>query len=124
VLVVDDVPDTAQGLARLLRRQGHTVEIATDGPHACECAHSFIPEVVLLDIGMPGMDGYEVAQHLRHDKASAHSFIVALTGYGQEEDRRRALSSGFDEHLVKPVDIERLKRLIGNAPHQHPMQPA
>lgn len=117
VLVVDDVADTAQGLARLLRRQGHMVEIAHDGPQACKQAHTFAPEVVLLDIGMPGMDGYEVARHLRKDQASAHSFIVALTGYGQEEDRHRALDSGFDEHLVKPVDIERLKQLIGNAPH-------
>ncbi|MHA3772575.1 PAS domain-containing protein [Verrucomicrobiota bacterium sgz303538] len=116
VLVVDDMTDTAQCLAKLLRRQGHTVEVAHDGPQACEQAHTFAPEVVLLDIGMPGMDGYEVARHLRHDQACADSFIVALTGYGQEEDRRRALDAGFNEHLVKPVNIERIQQLVEKAP--------
>jgi CheY-like chemotaxis protein len=117
VLVVDDVADTANGLARLLRKQGHTVEVATDGAEACKQAHRFAPEVVLLDIGMPGMDGYEVARHLRSDDTCANMLLVALTGYGQDEDRRRALEAGFDEHLVKPIDFERLKELIVTAPH-------
>ncbi|RYD73809.1 MAG: response regulator, partial [Verrucomicrobiaceae bacterium] len=116
VLVVDDLDDTAQGLARLLRRQGHTVEIAEDGLIACEKAHNFAPEVVLLDIGLPGMSGYEVAQHLRHEQCCSKALIIAITGYGQEEDRRRAMQAGFDEHLVKPVDMDRLKSLVGDAP--------
>lgn len=121
VLVVDDMTDTAQCLAKLLRKQGHTVEVAHDGPQACEQAHTFAPEVVLLDIGMPGMDGYEVARQLRHDQACADSFLVALTGYGQEEDRRRALDAGFNEHLVKPVNIERIQQLVERAPSRREM---
>lgn len=116
ILVVDDLIDSAQALARLLKRQGHTVEIANDGFDACEKAHTFAPEIVLLDIGLPGMDGYDVARHLRQDKCCSDALIIALTGYGQEEDRRHAMEAGFDEHLVKPVDIDRLKHLISEYP--------
>jgi len=112
VLVVDDHTDVAQALARLLKRQGHTVEIANDGIVACEKAHTFAPDVVLLDIGLPGMNGYDVARHLRQHQCCFDALIIALTGYGQEADRRRALEAGFDDHLVKPVDFDRLKHLI------------
>jgi len=113
ILVVDDNVDTAQSLALLLRLKGHRVEVAHDGPAALETARSFVPEVVLLDIGLPGIDGYEVARRLREEVRLAHALVVALTGYGQEEDRRRARHAGFDHHFTKPVDPTVLFKLIG-----------
>ncbi len=104
VLVVDDNVDTAESLALLLRLRGHEVEVAHDGPAALEKAGSFHPEVVLLDIGLPGLDGYQVASRLRRRRRTARALLVALTGYGQEEDRSRARQAGFDDHLTKPVD--------------------
>ncbi len=116
ILVVDDHPDVVEGLTRLLKRQGHIVEMATDGFTACEKAVTFRPELILLDIGLPGRDGYEVVQDLRKDPRCSKAFMVALTGYGQEEDRLRALQAGFDEHLVKPVSFERLRQIINDTP--------
>jgi two-component system CheB/CheR fusion protein len=112
ILVVDDSVDTAQSLALLLRLKGHQVEVAHDGPAALEVALSFEPEVVLLDIGLPGIDGYEVARRLREEARLARALLVALTGYGQEEDRRRARYAGFDHHFTKPVDPTVLYNLI------------
>jgi CheY-like chemotaxis protein len=95
-----------------LKTWGHEVHVAHDGPAALEAAQSHAPEVVLLDIGLPGMDGHEVARRLR--AASPNGLeIVALTGYGQEEDRSRSREAGFDDHLVKPVDPEDLRRILG-----------
>ena len=104
ILVVDDNVDTAESLALLLRLRGHDVETAHDGTAALKKAGSFHPEVVLLDIGLPGLDGYQVAGRLRRRKRTAKALLVALTGYGQEEDQRLAREAGFDHHLTKPVD--------------------
>ena len=112
VLVVDDVADTAESLAELIRLWDYHVSVALDGPAALDAARRLHPEVVLLDIGLPGMDGYEVARQIRRDPATASAQVVALTGYGQEEDRKAALNAGFDHHLVKPVDLEALRRLL------------
>jgi two-component system CheB/CheR fusion protein len=103
VLVVDDNVDVADSLATLLRLRGHEVDTAYDGPGALKKAGSFHPEVVLLDIGLPGLDGYQVAARLRRRRRTSNALLVALTGYGQEEDQSRALQAGFDRHLIKPV---------------------
>jgi two-component system CheB/CheR fusion protein len=104
VLVVDDNVDSAESLAMLLRLKGHEVQVAYDGPAALVTARTFHPEAVLLDIGLPGLDGYQVATRLRKQRRTAGSLLVALTGYGQEEDQQRSLHAGFDHHLTKPVD--------------------
>jgi two-component system, chemotaxis family, CheB/CheR fusion protein len=111
VLVVDDLPDSADTLRDLLDAWGHEVRAVYSGEAALEAAAALEPEIVLLDIGMPGLDGYEVAARLR--KAHPTLKIVALTGYGQESDRLRSVEAGFDEHLLKPVDPEVLRRLMG-----------
>ncbi len=112
VLVVDDNVDSAHGLERLLRLRGYTVDVVHDGPAAHERALACCPAVVLLDIGLPGMDGFEVARLLREQAGCTDTFLVALTGYGQEEDRARARASGFNEHFVKPVDFTALIQLL------------
>jgi PAS domain S-box-containing protein len=113
VLVVDDNVDAANSLARLLRRvYGQEVRVSHDGPGALGLAGEFRPEVVLLDIGMPGMDGYEVARRMRGRSDLDGARIIALTGWGQEADRLRSREAGFDHHLVKPVDPEILCRLL------------
>ncbi len=113
VLVVDDNEDSAESLGILLRMEGHDVRLAHDGPSALVTAREHRPEVVLLDIGLPaGMDGYEVARRMRPEPGFESSLIVAVTGFGQEEDRRRAAHAGFDAHLVKPVDLKQLARLL------------
>ncbi|WP_165250721.1 hybrid sensor histidine kinase/response regulator [Paludisphaera soli] len=117
ILVVDDNKDAALGMARLLQLTGHRVRVAHDGPDALASARERPPEVVILDIGLPGMDGYEVASRLRQDAATRESLIVAVTGYGEEQNRARALASGFDHHLVKPVEFARLLAVMaGVAP--------
>jgi CheY-like chemotaxis protein len=116
VLVVDDNVDAAVSLARVLERhEGQEVRVAHDGPSALEAAEAFRPEVVLLDIGLPGMDGHEVARRLRGRPEFERALIVALTGWGQESDRRRSGEAGFDHHLVKPVDPDELRGLLGDA---------
>ncbi|MFN2546020.1 MAG: CHASE domain-containing protein [Myxococcales bacterium] len=106
VLVVDDNVDAALTLAEAVRLDGHDVRVSHDGDAALKDAASFAPEVVLLDIGLPGMDGYEVVARLRRMPELKRTLMVALTGFGQESDRVRALAAGFDEHLVKPVDLD------------------
>ncbi|HKV13009.1 MAG TPA: PAS domain-containing protein [Thermoanaerobaculia bacterium] len=113
ILLVEDNQDAAAALAELLGIWGHQVRVAYDGPAALEAAKASPPEMVLLDIGLPGMDGYEVARLLRGLPGLARATIVALTGYGQESDRRRSELAGIDHHLVKPVDVEHLRRLVG-----------
>jgi signal transduction histidine kinase/DNA-binding response OmpR family regulator len=113
VLVVDDNVDAAESLALLLRTMGQVVQTAFDGPAALEAAEAFGPDVVLLDIGLPGMDGYEVAQELRR-RGLGDVVLVALTGYGQQQDLARARAAGFDHHLVKPADISRLPELFAS----------
>jgi signal transduction histidine kinase len=113
ILVVDDNVDTALGMARLLRLLGNEVVTVHDGPAAIEKARTFRPAFVLLDIGLPGLDGYEVAATLRGEDHHQDAVIIAVSGYGQEEDRRRSRAAGFDHHLVKPVDFDSLVALIG-----------
>ena len=112
VMVVDDNHDSADTMAELMRIWGHEVRTANDGPSALECARGFRPQVVLLDVGLPGMDGYELARLLRAE-GLAGRLLVSVTGYGQDEDRRRAEEAGFDLHLTKPVDPDTLMRLVG-----------
>jgi CheY-like chemotaxis protein len=119
VLVVDDNRDAADSVAALLQLRGHLVWVAYDGPSALAVAAERSPQVVLLDIGLPGMNGYEVATRLREMDQTRASTIVALTGYGQEEDRQRSEQMRFDAHLVKPVDSETLYRLIERAQDGH-----
>jgi two-component system CheB/CheR fusion protein len=116
VLLVDDNTDMAESMALLLRLEGHEVRTAFDGPGALEAAKTFHPEIVLLDIGLPGLDGYEVARRLRALPELGTPLLVALTGYGQAEDRDRSQAAGFDEHLIKPVDLDRLKALMAAYP--------
>jgi signal transduction histidine kinase/integral membrane sensor domain MASE1/ActR/RegA family two-component response regulator len=112
VLVVDDNGDAAETLAAVLRAWGHDACTARDGPSALEVAARFAPDTFLLDIGLPGMDGYELARRLRADERHRAALLVALTGYGQAEDRRLSREAEIDHHLVKPVDLEELARLL------------
>ncbi len=112
VLVVDDNQDAADSMAFLLKFSGHDVITANDGVAAMATAVAFHPEVVLLDIGLPGMDGFEVARRIRGQEKGRDVLLIALTGYGQEEDRRRSAAAGFDHHLIKPIDLETLQRLL------------
>jgi PAS domain S-box-containing protein len=113
ILVVDDNVDAADLLADALRIEGHEVRVALDGPQALSLAQEFGPTIALLDIGLPVMDGYELAQRLKTDPASAGIQLIAISGYGQEADRRRSLEAGFKEHLVKPVELRDVLRLVG-----------
>ena len=112
VLVVDDNVDTAGGLSRLLKLLGHDVQVAYDGKAAVEVARAHRPDLVLLDIGLPGMDGYEVVKRLRLEECCKNALIIAVSGYGQPEDLRRSKEAGFDQHLVKPVDYGALVALF------------
>jgi CheY-like chemotaxis protein/two-component sensor histidine kinase len=119
VLVVDDNVDTARGMARLLTLLGHHVAVAHDGPEAIKVAKDEQPEFVLLDIGLPGMDGYEVASRLRQEGCCRDAIFIAVSGYGQEEDRRRSKQAGFHHHLVKPIDHDALLSLLSVAGGAH-----
>jgi CheY-like chemotaxis protein/two-component sensor histidine kinase len=111
ILVVDDNRDSAESLAMLLQVQGHEVQTAHDGLAALETARAFRPDIVLLDIGLPRMDGHEVARRLRREEGR-QAVLVALTGYGTDEDHRRSQEAGFDYHLVKPVELDALYQLL------------
>jgi CheY-like chemotaxis protein len=112
ILVADDNRDAAESLAMLLAMAGHEVRVAHHGRDALAVAQVFRPDTALLDIGMPEMNGYEVAQALRSEPWAGGIRLIALTGWGQESDRRRALEAGFDHHLIKPVDPDQLTGLI------------
>jgi CheY-like chemotaxis protein len=130
VLVVDDNIDAAVSLGMLLKLAGQEVRVAYDGATALRQAVDFRPELILLDIGMPIMDGYEVCRRLRREAGLEKTTVVALTGWGQDEDRRRSHEAGFNHHIVKPVEPSVLERLIeglesdpreaGNATQQEP----
>ncbi len=120
VLVVDDEIDQAESLGLLLGLMGNEVRVARDGPTAIATAAEFRPEVVFLDIGLPGMDGYEIARRLRNDVGLVDAFIIALSGYGTDEDRRRAQEAGFSLHLTKPVLPDRLRRALAEIPEAPP----
>jgi len=112
VLVVDDLPEIADTLALLLAVFGHEVQVATSGEEALRKASWFLPQFVLIDIGMPGMDGYQVAERLRQNRDLEHSVLIALTGWCKQDDRARALAAGFDHHLTKPADMAELQRIL------------
>jgi PAS domain S-box-containing protein len=112
VLIVDDNADSCEMMQRLLRRLGHETRIALDGPRALELAEEAAPDIVFLDIGLPGMDGFEVVRLLRKIPSCARIPIMALSGYASDIDRRRALEAGFTEHFAKPVDLEVLARVV------------
>jgi signal transduction histidine kinase/ActR/RegA family two-component response regulator len=118
LLVVDDNRDAADSLALLLRLQGHEVRVAHDGPAALELAKTSRPDLVFLDIGMPGMDGYEVARRFRKTPGLEKVVLAALTGWGQQEDRRRTTEAGFDHHLVKPPEPKAVEGLLAALPKQ------
>jgi PAS domain S-box-containing protein len=113
ILVVDDNRDAADSLAMMLQMMGHETCTAYDGLETVQAAATFRPQVVLLDIGLPKMNGYEVARHIRQQPWGEGLALIALTGWGQEEDKRRALDAGFDHHLTKPVGATALEKLLG-----------
>jgi signal transduction histidine kinase/ActR/RegA family two-component response regulator len=112
VLVVDDHRDSADSLAMLLKAMGHEVDRAYDGEQGIELASKVLPELILLDIGMPRMDGFETCRRIKAEAWGEHTVVVALTGWGQDEDRRKSRAAGFDHHLVKPVEIGDLVALM------------
>jgi PAS domain S-box-containing protein len=112
ILIADDNKDAAQTLALLLEMSGHDVRVVHDGRAALSLAHTFRPEAAFLDIGMPQLDGHEVARALRREPWGANIYLIALTGWGQEGDRQRAIQAGFDRHLTKPIDPDSLEELI------------
>ena len=113
LLFVDDNVDAVETLAEAFRLDGHEVRVANDGAQALRELEQYLPDVILLDIGLPGMSGYEIVGLLRKDPRLAKTLMVALTGFGQESDRKRAREAGFDQHLVKPVDLDVISRVIG-----------
>jgi CheY-like chemotaxis protein len=116
ILVVDDNVDAAESLATLLRMQGHEVAVAHNGPAALEQATAVPPQLAFLDIGMPQMDGLTLARRIRATPGLEKVVLVALTGWGQEEDRQRTKEAGFHNHLVKPVDPARLQEALSRVP--------
>jgi CheY-like chemotaxis protein/two-component sensor histidine kinase len=117
ILLADDNRDALDSLATLLQCDGHEVHTAGDGAEALEVAEQCRPDVVLLDIGMPKLDGYEVARRIRAEPWGKAAVLIALTGWGQDEDRRRSREVGFDSHLVKPLDPDALSSLLQRLPH-------
>jgi CheY-like chemotaxis protein len=116
VLVVEDNEDSAEMLRMLLSMRSHEVEVAHDGPTALEAARRFEPQVIVCDIGLPHMNGYEVARQVRALRAIVRPTLIALSGYGQDEDRRRSSDAGFEHHLVKPVEPRALFALLDSLP--------
>lgn len=116
ILVVEDLRDSADSMAFLLKLWGYQSAVVYDGERALEVAATYRPDVVLLDIGLPGMNGYKVARTLRALPGTASAFIVAITGYGQKADVERCKEAGFDRHFLKPVDPAELQRLLANVP--------
>jgi CheY-like chemotaxis protein len=112
ILLVEDNEDIRVTLRQLLELSGHVVEEASDGPRGLELIVSSGPQVAFVDIGLPGLDGYEVARQVRATQASAHTRLVALSGYSGEEVQRKVRESGFDAHLVKPVGLNDLRRVL------------
>jgi two-component system CheB/CheR fusion protein len=112
VVVVEDHPDAAESLVLLLELLGHRVSVFAEGMAAVKEAHANPPDVMLVDIGLPDIDGFEVARRVRQDPSLRHAVLVALTGYGCDDDRREASAAGFDHHLVKPVEPAAIERLV------------
>ena len=120
ILVVDDNHDSALSLAMMLSIMGHETRTAHDGETAVSTAESFLPDVVLLDIGLPLLNGYEVAQRIREQSWGASMFLIAVTGWGQEEDRQRSSEVGLNVHMVKPVEPSVLEKLLAELPQDRP----
>jgi CheY-like chemotaxis protein len=116
ILIVDDDTDNADSLAMLLRLLSHQVLTAYTGPGALAAAATFRPDIIFLDICMPKMNGYEVAQQLRGMPEAASAFLIALTGYVQAEDYHRSQKAGFNHHMLKPTDLANIKRFIADLP--------
>lgn len=112
VLIADDNQDAADSLAMLLRMEGHDVAVAGDGKQAVAMADSFRPEVALLDIGMPQLSGYEVAQRIRQGPFGQEIILIAITGWGQSSDKARAAAAGFNHHLTKPIEADALAKVL------------
>jgi CheY-like chemotaxis protein len=112
ILLVEDDPDTAESTAMFLRECGHRVQVASDGPAACQAAASQPPDVVLLDLALPGMDGWEVARRLQEPAWEKKPLLIAVTGHDRKEDYGRSLTAGIDLHLAKPVDLNFLRQLL------------
>ena len=118
ILVIEDNQDTAESICLLLRLDGHDVKTAMTAISGLETARDFHPEIILCDIGLPGMDGYQIAHAIRQDDALSSAYVIAMTGYGREKDRRQALDSGFNLHLTKPIDYDNLRRTLANMPRR------
>lgn len=112
ILIVDDNRDAAISLGMLLELSGYEIETAYDGSAAIDAAARFQPQMILLDIGLPGLDGYEVARRMRSEPWGKQATLVAVTGWGQAEDRERSKAAGFDAHFVKPIDHDALVKLL------------
>jgi CheY-like chemotaxis protein len=112
IVIADDNDDSAQSFAMLLSFSGHEVRIAHDGPEALNALRDFRPDIAFLDIGMPGLTGYEVAQAVRAEPWGRDVRLIAVTGWGQAEDKQRAHTAGFDRHMVKPIDPDEVDRLL------------
>jgi len=124
VLVVDDDADNREALRALLEMWGYRVDVAEDGEQAITMMFDMRPDVVLLDIVMPGLDGYEVARRIRSASGGATPYLIALTGMGRAEDRRRVREAGFDTYVLKPAETDRLEALLAAAARMPPSTPA
>ena len=116
ILIVDDEPHSASALAMLLQAHGHVLHVAHDGQQACECAEDLRPDIILLDLSLPDVSGYDVCRHIRSQAWTRSPFIAALTGWGQPSDRQRTHEAGFDLHIVKPIDPDELLRVLNQRP--------
>jgi CheY-like chemotaxis protein len=112
LLVVDDNEDAAEILAEGMRMHGYDVRLASSGEQAMELVPAFAPEIILLDIGLPAMDGFEVARRVRQDRVASGALIIALSGYGASSDREQSKCAGIDHHLVKPVTLAQVRQII------------
>ena len=119
ILIVDDNVDTVLSFSMLLKESGNEVRTAHDGPTAVKIAMEYIPDVVLLDIGLPGLNGYEVAKQIRNQLSPKNVVLVALTGYGQESDRQASMEAGFNHHLIKPAKLEQVRKILAGVAEQH-----
>ena len=121
MLLIEDNRDAALTLTRLLKYSGFEVTSAFSGPEGVEAAKTLQPDIVICDIGLPGMDGFNVARTLRAEPACREAYLIALSGYGQADDVRKALDAGFDLHLIKPVDFTRLEQVLRSTTRNAPM---